>query len=189
MGIVDPVSLFSLRKEYWLEIGFGGGEHLASQAAQNPNVGIIGCEPYINGIASLLARIDQEKLSNICLFTGDARLLMKALPDATLSRAFVLFPDPWPKARHHKRRLICPSFLNELARLLKPGGRFRLASDDPGYIGWMTEQMMASRHFTWQVRGPEDWRQPPADWVNTRYEQKAIAAGRRPVYFEFVRNS
>lgn len=181
------VDLLGLKKEYWLEIGFGGGEHLAAQAARHPDIGFIGCEPYVDGIGSLLKAIDAQKLRNIRIFPDDARLLLARLPDACLSRVFVLFPDPWPKARHHKRRLINSAFLLELARVIQPGGALRLATDDPGYGEWMLLHTLAVPEFEWPVRGPEDWAQPPEDWVQTRYEQKARVRGAQPAYFRFQR--
>ena len=140
----------------WLEIGFGGGEHLAWQAAANPQQLILGADYFVKGLAKLLARIETQGLNNLRLYRGDARDLLETLPDAALTRVFVLFPDPWPKTRHHKRRLIQADVLDELARCLRPGGELRLASDDPGYLRWMLFELARHPAFTWQVDGPGD---------------------------------
>jgi tRNA (guanine-N7-)-methyltransferase len=163
------------RDGLWLEVGFGAGEHLVWQAKEHPNVGLIGCEPYINGVAKCLAHIEREGLENIRLFTDDARLVMNALPDRSLSRAFVLFPDPWPKSRHHKRRFVQRDTLDVLARLMKPGAELRLATDDPSYLPWMVEHACTHPDFEWLAERPADWRGRPADWPPTRYETKRIA--------------
>lgn len=185
--VLNPEALIPATRELWLEIGFGGGEHLAAQAKANPSVGIIGCEPYINGMASLLSKIESESLSNIRIHAADARPLMAALPDASLSRVFILYPDPWPKSRHHKRRLISQNFLAQLARVMKQGALLRLATDDAGYAQWMLEHLLACPFFVWTAQRADDWRLPPPDWTPTRYEAKAKAAGRQPAYFEFRR--
>lgn len=172
-------------RKYWLEIGFGGGEHLAYQAALHPGVSFIGCEPYINGIGDLLKKIHTEKLSNIRIFTDDARLLIERLPDGCLDRVFILYPDPWPKARHHKRRLISKEFLDSLVRVMKPGSELRLATDDADYVCWMLERLLAHSAFKWPAKTCSDWLNPWPDWVPTRYEQKALAG--RPTYLTFTR--
>ena len=160
----------------WLEVGFGGGEHLVWQAEQHRNVGLIGCEPYINGVAKCLAHIERAGVSeNIRLFTDDARFVMQALPPQSLSRVFVLFPDPWPKTRHHKRRFVQRSNLDVLARLMVPGAELRLATDDPSYLPWMVEHACTHAAFEWLAERPQDWRARPADWPPTRYEEKRIA--------------
>jgi tRNA (guanine-N7-)-methyltransferase len=187
-GRLDPVSLFAPRPQrIWLEIGFGGGEHLAAQAAAHPEVGLIGCEPFIGGIARLLSLISAEGLANIRLFTDDARLLLQALPDACLARVFVLFPDPWPKTRHHKRRIVNTQTAAEFARLLEPGGEVRLATDDMSYARAMLLALRARPELHWQARRAADWRERSADWPGTRYESKALAAGRACVYLRFAR--
>jgi len=173
--------------QFYLEIGFGGGEHLVHQAMLHPDVGIIGCEPYINGIAGLLKAIDDHALGNIRIWPQDARLLIGQLPDAALARVFILYPDPWPKARHHKRRLISREFLGALARVMQPGAELRLATDDEDYCTWMLEHLLSHPAFRWTAKSCDDWLKPPADWISTRYEQKALAAGRRPTYLRFVR--
>src|SRR5439155_8581182 len=138
-GRFDPRALQPDATQVWLEVGFGGGEHLAEQAARRPDVLMLGAEPFLNGVASALRHIDERGLANVRLHAGDARELMAALPDASLDRLIVLFPDPWPKARHHKRRLIQPAFLDEAARLLKRGGRLRFATDWADYADWTLE--------------------------------------------------
>jgi tRNA (guanine-N7-)-methyltransferase len=186
-AVVPGLQFCSQYDAYWLEIGFGAGEHLAWQARANPNVGIIGCEPYLNGVARLLAEMDESDLANIRIFRDDSRLLLAALPDASIARIFVLFPDPWPKSRHHKRRIIGPSVLLDLARILCNGGELRIATDDTGYKGWILQYVLATGDFDWLARRPSDWRQRPEDWPSTRYEQKAKSAGRRGAFFRFAR--
>jgi tRNA (guanine-N7-)-methyltransferase len=187
-GVLDPARLFAQRpRTLWLEIGFGGGEHLAYQAAAHPDVGLIGCEPFIGGVARLLSLIEAQGLANIRLFADDARLLMQALPDACLERVFILFPDPWPKARHHKRRIVNPVTAGEFVRLLRPGGELRLASDEMDYVRAMLRALRARPELQWQARRPADWRERPADWPMTRYESKAVAAGRACVFLRFRR--
>lgn len=171
----------------WLEIGFGGGEHLAHQAMLHPNTAIIGCEPYINGIGDLLKKIEAEKLENIRVFTEDARLLIEKLPGACLDKVFILYPDPWPKARHHKRRLIAGPFLDMLARVMKPGATLQLATDWADYATWMLEQLLPHPSFAWTAKTCDDWLNPPADWLSTRYEQKALREKRTPTYLSFLR--
>jgi tRNA (guanine-N7-)-methyltransferase len=169
----------------WLEVGFGAGEHLVWQAEQHPAVGLVGCEPYLNGVAKCLAHIERAGVSNIRLFTDDARLLMAALPAQSLARVFVLFPDPWPKTRHHKRRLVQRATLDRLAELMVPGAELRLATDDPSYLPWMVEHACLHPAFEWLAERPGDWRQRPADWPATRYEQKEIAG--RPAFLRLSR--
>ena len=159
----------------WLEVGFGAGEHLVWQAEQHPGVGLIGCEPYLNGVAKCLAHIERAGVDNIRLFTDDARLVMAALPERSLARAFVLFPDPWPKTRHHKRRFVQRETLSRLAELMVPGAELRLATDDPSYLPWMLEHAIPHPAFEWLANRPADWRQRPADWPATRYERKQLA--------------
>ena len=174
--------------EVWLEIGFGAGEHLAAQAAAHPDVAMIGCEFFINGVASLLSQIDGRGLANIRVFDDDACLLLGALPEASISHAFVLFADPWPKKRHHKRRFISPRNLDALARLLKDGAELYFASDHMGYIRWTLEHVIANDSFIWPATGPRDWRQRPESVFETRYEAKALARGETCVYLRFIRN-
>ncbi len=192
VSALDPTTLFPHADEIWLEVGFGGGEHLAWQARKNPHVGLIGAEPFINGLAKLLSKIedaslDGKPLSNIRILPGDARPLLQCLPEASLDRAFLLFPDPWPKTRHHKRRFVQTSVLDELARVLKDDAEFRVASDIPGYVAWTLERVMPHAAFIWTAESPGDWRKRAPDWPPTRYEQKALRAGRRPAYLKFRR--
>ncbi|MEC8195114.1 MAG: tRNA (guanosine(46)-N7)-methyltransferase TrmB [Pseudomonadota bacterium] len=171
-------------KDVWLEVGFGGGEHMVHQAVQNPDVGIIGCEPYINGVAMLLRKIREAGAENIKVHPGDARDMFDVLPDQSLSRAFLLYPDPWPKKRHHRRRFVTPEHLEPLSRKLKPGAIFRVATDIEDYVRQTLEQV--PRHgFEWLAERPEDWREPWGDWISTRYEQKAFREGRTPHYLTF----
>ena len=173
--------------EVWLEIGFGAGEHLAWQAETNPHVGLIGCEPYLNGVAALLASIEERALDNIRIWDGDGREVLDWLPDASISRVFVLHPDPWPKSRHHKRRLISPETLAVLARIMLPGAELRVATDIGDYARSSLEAVRASGAFTWMAERAEDWRAPLPDWPPTRYERKAKQEGRAPIYLRFVR--
>lgn len=174
--------------ELVLEIGFGGGEHLLAQAAHNPDTLFIGVEPYINGVAKCLAGIDKQKLANIRLNTDDARLLVKELPDACLDSVFILFPDPWPKTRHNKRRLVNQETLAMIARAHKKGGRLLIATDHEDYMVWILEQLHTTPHYTWLAQEQADWLTPPADWTQTKYQRKTTAEGRPPHFFECVRN-
>ncbi len=171
----------------WLEIGFGGAEHLIAQAKSNPDVCLIGIEPYLNGVAKALVGVDENGLKNVRLQRGDARLILLGLPDAVLDRVFILYPDPWPKTRHHKRRLIQQDFIAELARVMKPGAQLRFASDIAHYQAWALSHILESGHFKWMARRADDWRTAPADHFPTRYEGKAKRAGRPCVYLDFVR--
>jgi tRNA (guanine-N7-)-methyltransferase len=170
----------------WLEIGFGGGEHLVHQAAQNPDVGIIGAEPYINGVAMLLGKIRRAGVDNLAVYPGDARDLMDVLPECSIARAFLLYPDPWPKARHHRRRFVTPEHLAPLARAMQPGAILRIATDIPDYVRQTLEEVPRAG-FEWLAERPQDWREPWADWISTRYEQKALREGRVPHYLTFRR--
>ena len=187
-GALDPKTLFSAPPAaVWLEIGFGAGEHLAAQAEAHPAIGFIGCEVFENGIARLLGEIARGGLDKIRIFADDARLLLDRLTPASIGRVFVLFPDPWPKERHHKRRLVARATLDRLAIVMQPGAELRLATDDPGYLVWMLEHATAHPDFVWAARRPIDWRERAPDWPATRYEEKARAAGRLPVFLRFIR--
>jgi tRNA (guanine-N7-)-methyltransferase len=187
-GPFNPTVLFSEpMREIWLEIGFGGGEHLAEQAARHPEIGFIGAEVFENGVVKLLGEIHRRALSNIRIHAGDVRPLLAALQPRSIARVFILFPDPWPKARHHKRRLIAPPTLDRLAEIMTDGAELRLATDDPSYLDWMLEHMTAHPAFVWTARKSSDWRERPDDWPATRYEEKARKAGRTPVFLRFVR--
>ncbi|MBV8662754.1 MAG: tRNA (guanosine(46)-N7)-methyltransferase TrmB [Hyphomicrobiales bacterium] len=174
-------------REVWLEVGFGGGEHLIAQALANPDVGLIGCEPFVNGVAKALAAIELHGLENVRLRAGDARALIEALAPASLARAFILYPDPWPKRRHNKRRVISDEMIAELARVTKPGGEVRFATDIDDYAGWTLRRFLDSPDFEWSARRADNWRIPWEGWSPTRYEAKARAAGRSSAYLTFVR--
>jgi len=169
-------------KPIWLEIGFGGGEHMVHQAAQNPDVEIIGCEPFINGVAMLLGKIRDAGMGNVSVYPGDVRDICDALPDASVSKAFLLYPDPWPKQRHHRRRFVNPSYLGLLARILAPGAQFRVATDITDYVR-QTLQQVPLHGFDLLDQGPDPWE----DWVATRYERKALRENRTPHYLTFER--
>lgn len=173
--------------ELWLEIGFGGAEHLLWQAQANPQALIIGCEPFEDGVVKALAGIEDHALTNIRLHADDARQLLRWLPDASLDRAFILFPDPWPKRKHIKRRLVAPPTLDLLARVMKPGAELRIGTDIGDYARTILLAIMAHKDFIWPATGPDDWRIRGDDWPATRYEQKAILAGRPRYYFRFQR--
>ncbi len=186
---VDPRVLFPDGRELWLEIGFGGGEHLVHQAKTNPQVGLIGCEPFINGVAMALMRIEDEGVENLRLHPGDARDLIELLPGASVARAFLLYPDPWPKSRHVDRRFMHPANLALLARVMRPGAVLRLATDIPEYVEHALAAVAAGEVFRLDEEcGPDHARAWP-DWPGTRYEAKALAAGRRPHYLSFVREA
>ena len=182
----DPRDLAPDAVEVWLEIGFGGGEHLAAQAARRPEVLLLGVEPFLNGVASALRHIEALGLSNIRLCVGDARDLMAALPAGCLDRVFILFPDPWPKARHRKRRLVGAAFIAEAARLMKAGARLRFATDWADYADQALELFAASPAFAWTAEAADDWRRPADDHVTTRYEQKRLGDC-APIWLEFER--
>jgi tRNA (guanine-N7-)-methyltransferase len=171
--------------DVWLEIGFGAGEHLLELARQHPDVGLIGAEPFVNGVAKLLSKLQPGDGANIRIHMGDARDIVEALLDASLGRVMILFPDPWPKTRHHKRRFIQTEALDALARAMKPGAELRFATDDPGHLAWALERLCAHPAFAWTARRAEDWRRRPADWPVSRYETKAIRGV--PNYFTFLR--
>ena len=187
--LATPSALFGHPvDEVWLEIGFGGGEHLLARARANPQVGIIGCEPFVNGMAKMLAAIQAEGLSNIRLYEGDAGDVIDELPASSLGRVYLLYPDPWPKRRHNKRRFVSDTMLRRLARVVRPGGTFCFASDIDHYVGWTLARVLRSPDFEWTARRPDDWRLPYAGWPGTRYEAKAFREGRTPSYLEFRRS-
>lgn len=175
--------------EMWFEIGFGSGEHLLWQAEHRRDVGLIGCEPFINGVASLLGAVEQRGLANIRVHDGDAREVLAWLPDGAISRIFMLFPDPWPKKRQLKRRLLAAETVKELARVLAPGGELRFASDDGDYAAQALVLISRSGAFEWLAMRPEDWRGRSTDWPETRYERKAVGQGRQPIYLRFARTA
>lgn len=173
-------------KPLWIEIGFGGGEHLVHMAKTYPDVGIIGCEPFINGVAMLLGKIRAAGVTNLAVHPGDARDLFDVIPEGTVQKAFLNYPDPWPKKRHHRRRFVTPDHLEPLHRIMAPGAEFRVATDIEDYVR-QTLQEVPKAGFEWTAEGPEDWRTPPSDWISTRYEQKALREGRTPHYLTFIR--
>jgi tRNA (guanine-N7-)-methyltransferase len=187
-GRLGIASLFGAApSSIWLEIGFGGGEHLARQAEQYPQTGFIGCEVFENGIVKLLAEIERRRLGNVRIFADDARLIIAALPPAAIDRVFILFPDPWPKRRQHKRRIVSRATLDGLAEIMIDDAELRIATDDADYLCWILEHITAHPAFEWLARRPSDWRERPPDWPATRYEAKARAAGRSPAFFRIKR--
>jgi tRNA (guanine-N7-)-methyltransferase len=188
-GKLAPLDLFGGKaREVWLEIGFGGGEHLAGQAARHPDVGFVGAEPFLEGVAKLLSEIEREGLGNVRVRRGDARDLVEQLAPHSIDRAFILFPDPWPKTRHRKRRLVQPDFVAELARILKPGARLRFATDWADYASRALADILREKRFDWTAERAGDWRRPPADHVTTRYQEKRLGDC-EPVFLDFVRRT
>ena len=185
-GPLDPQAMMPGAEEVWLEIGFGGGEHLAEQAARRPQALMIGCEPFLNGVGSALRHVDERGLANVRLHAGDAREVLAALPDASLDRVMILFPDPWPKGRHHKRRLVQDETAREFARVLKPGGRLRFVTDWKDYADWALERLLRTPGLIWLAEAAADWREAPADHVITRYEEKKLG-DTAPIFLEFER--
>ena len=186
LGPVEPKDLMPSARATWLEIGFGGGEHMAAQAARSPDVLILGAEPFLNGVASAVRYIDEQALTNVRLHDGDVRELITRLPDACLDRVFILFPDPWPKTRQQKRRLVQPALVSELARVLRPGGGLRFASDVASYVDSALERFIGNAAFAWRAEWADDWRMPPADHITTRYEEKRLGDC-APMFLDFVR--
>lgn len=185
-GSFDPRALAPQADEVWLEIGFGGGEHMAAQAQRRPDLLLIGAEPFQNGVASALRHIDEAGLENVRVHDGDARELMAQMPPACLTRIFVLFPDPWPKTRHNKRRIVQAETVAEFARLLKRGGRLRFASDWADYVDWSLARILKSPAFLWTAEQASDWRVPAGDHITTRYEEKRLGDC-EPVFLDFTR--
>jgi tRNA (guanine-N7-)-methyltransferase len=198
LGVEDPLKWFAgpppfdgapagPYREAWLEVGFGAGEHLTAQARAHPDIGFIGCEPFLNGVAAALARIDRDRLNNVRIYDDDARVLLDHLKSASLGRVFVLFPDPWPKARHARRRFLSAATLDALARVMVDGAELRFATDDPVCLRWGLSALIRHPDFAWAARTPADWRQRPADQPPTRYEEKARDKGAQPVFLVFSR--
>lgn len=187
-GPVAPRELMPGAREIWLEIGFGGGEHMAAQAARAPDVLILGAEPFLNGVASAVRHIEEQSLSNVRLHDGDARDLIERLPDQAIDRVFILFPDPWPKARHRKRRLIQPETAVALARVMRPGARLRFASDWADYVNDALATLRAEPTLRWIASQADDWRIPPTDHITTRYEEKRLGDC-APVFLDFERRA
>ncbi len=181
VGLGEPLS--GTAEPRWLEIGFGGGEHLAHQAELHPGVSFIGAEPFVNGVAKLLARVEEKNLANVRIHDGDARYLLEALPEACFERIYLLYPDPWPKSRHNKRRFVSPENLVHFHRVLKPGGRFLFASDINDYVDWTREHVREHGGFA----EDGDPSEPYENWIETRYEAKARREGRGSAYLRFRR--
>jgi tRNA (guanine-N7-)-methyltransferase len=171
----------------WLEIGFGSGEHLLALAKAHPDTQFIGCEPFLNGVAALVRTLEADGVRNVRIFPEDARLLLARLPDSGVARCYVLFADPWPKARHNRRRIVNPETLEQFARVLAPGGALYLATDHPDLAAWYEEVIAAHPAFEWHAASGEDAFAKPPDWPPTRYETKALIAGRRPRYYRVSR--
>lgn len=186
--IAHPASLFPQPPSaLWLEIGFGGGEHLAAEALAHPATGYIGCEIFLNGVAKALALIEAHRLENVRLYHGDARLLIKALPSQCLDGVYLLYPDPWPKRRHRARRFLSPDMLAKLARVMHKGADLRFATDIDANAAWTLARVLQTPDFVWQASDASNWQRPWEGWPGTRYEAKALREGRRPVYFTFRR--
>ena len=190
---LDPAALFAdpaadIRPtDFRMEIGFGTGEHLAEQARRHPEIGFIGCEPFVNGVAALVAKLTETDIANVRIFDDDVRLLLPRLPDGCLERLYLLFADPWPKSRHHRRRITVDANLAEFARLLADGGKLVFASDHHGFAAWSLANMLARPEFQWTARRAADWRTQPEGWVETRYQMKARAKGIEAVYLDLER--
>jgi len=182
----EPRALMPAATQVWLEAGFGAGEHLATQAERNPDVLLLGAEPFVNGLAACLAHLDDRALANVRLHHGDVRAVMSWLPDASIDRLFILFPDPWPKARHAKRRLVEPGFIAEAARVMRSGARLRFATDWADYADWTLQRLQRAADFRWLGERADDWRRPPEDHVTTRYETKRLGDC-APIWLEFER--
>lgn len=181
--LTDPAALFPRPlREVWLEIGFGGGEHLLANACRHPDIGILGVEPFVNGMAKLLASLEAERIDTVRLHDGDATGVLAALPEASLARVDLNYPDPWPKRRHNRRRFVSDDSLRQIARVLRPGGTFRFVSDIDHYVGWTLARLLRAPELRWTAEAPDDWREPFPDWPGTRYEAKALREGRRPSY-------
>ncbi len=186
-GSLDPLTLFDGKaREAWLEIGFGGGEHLAGQATLHPDSGILGAEPFLEGVAKLLSEVEARALPNVRIRRGDARQLVDQLGAKSIDRVFILFPDPWPKTRHRKRRLIQPEFVTDLARVMKPGARLRFATDWADYANRALNDVLRDGRFEWTAEHADDWRKPPPDHVTTRYQEKRLGDC-TPVFLDFLR--
>jgi tRNA (guanine-N7-)-methyltransferase len=187
-GEITPRRLFGDNRPLHVEIGFGSGEHLAERADLLPDHGFIGAEPFLNGVAAALAHVRDQHLTNVRLWRGDALDVLGRVPDSALSFLYLLHPDPWPKARHAKRRMVNDGPLEIFAAKLKPGGEFRLATDDPTYLTWALMVMQRRSHqFEWLAERPSDFLGPPGGWIETRYGAKSRREGRRPYYLRYRR--
>ena len=187
-GPIDPRALMPDATAVWLEIGFGGGEHLAEQAIRHPDALMIGCEPFLNGVASALRHIDEGGLKNVRIHPDDGRDVLNALPDTSLDRVMILFPDPWHKVRHNKRRLLNAETAAQIARVLKPGGRLRFVTDWKDYAEWSLERLTRTPGLVWTANAADDWQVAPDDHVVTRYEEKKLG-DTAPLFLEFEREA
>jgi tRNA (guanine-N7-)-methyltransferase len=184
-GALTPQNIFTTKPDrLWMEIGFGGGEFLAEQIKRHPDIGFIGCEPYLNGVANLLKLLQGNSLGNVRIWADDARDLLQKLTPASLDKVFILFPDPWPKTRHHKRRIISDRMLDLLHEKLSADGQLVLATDHKEYAEWMLEHVTRHPGFEWLAKSPNDWKEPPEGWVATKYETKTRAWGSEPVFLK-----
>ncbi|MCY3878006.1 MAG: tRNA (guanosine(46)-N7)-methyltransferase TrmB [Rhodobacteraceae bacterium] len=183
---IDTTTLFG-DVPVWLEVGFGSGEHLLRLAGQHPDTGFIGCEPFMNGVASLLGKLEAKPQPNLRIYPGDVRDVLDVLADESIGRVFLLYPDPWPKMRHHRRRFVTGQFLTPLAKVMQPGAELRLATDISDYARQAVEQISASPYFTWEPVSRRSWLFPWEGWQSTRYEKKALRDGRDPIYLTFIR--
>ena len=187
---LQPRDLFDQDySEYWLEIGFGNGEHLTGQAQNNPHIGMIGCEAFINGVSMAVKDATEKELQNVRFWGDDALPLLETLADESLSRIFLLFPDPWPKTRHYKRRFIQTHTVALFVRKLKTGGMIRLATDDRPLAEWMLLHAVQNPQLTWRDWQKADWKTPPEDWIETRYQQKAAQQGRQGHFMDFIKSA
>lgn len=186
-GEICPSEFFPDAEAVELEVGFGGGEHLVAKATANPKTLFLGCEPFVNGVVKLVALADEAQLQNVRIHDGDARSVIERLPDNSLACVYVLFPDPWPKVRHWKRRFISATNLDALARVIRPGGLLKIATDIADYARWTMIEIHRDRKFTFLATNADQWRLRPSNWPPTRYEEKARLAGRKPVFLTFGR--
>lgn len=185
---LDLTALFNGKQQkFWIEIGFGAGEHLAWQAENNPNVGIIGCEPFLNGVSALIMKLQRSGATNVRIHNEAAEILMQNIPEGSLQKGFLLFADPWPKSQHHKRRFVTNDNIKALAHILCDNAELRIATDHVDYGAWILSHMLRSNEFTWEATCPDDWRIRGSDWPQTRYEAKALREGRKSVYYKFRR--
>lgn len=186
-GVSEGSKPSPMFRDFWLEIGFGGGEHLLWQARRNKDIGLIGAEPFEEGVVKVLSAIDEDPLGNVLVHPDDARDLLRWLPPASLSRVFILFPDPWPKRRHVKRRIVNSRLLEMLARAMRPGAELRIGTDIGDYARTILMTFQRNGDFEWCATSAADWRERPVDWPSTRYEHKAFREGRRCCYLRFRR--
>ncbi len=184
----DDIKSYDFSKETWLEIGFGYGEHLTWQAEQNPSVSFIGCEPFLNGVSVCMMDLQEKDLTNVKIWPDDARKVLKEIPENSISKLFVLHPDPWPKKRHHKRRFIQAEMLDHFAKIMKDGVILRMASDHKGVAEWMRDKAIEHPLFQQCPENAKDWTKRPENWPQTRYELKGLKAGREPRFMVFKLN-